>query len=103
MPDGEPVIEAEASHIIPIERQGPDDPRNGLSLCRRHHWAFDRGLFTVTDGLLVRVSVAVQRAERRRFDLEEYGGEAIHRPSRDSCLPEPAALDWHRGNVFRAA
>jgi hypothetical protein len=25
------LIEAEAPHIVPVDRQGPDDPRDGLS------------------------------------------------------------------------
>lgn len=97
------LVEAEAAHIIPISEQGPDDPRNGMSLCRRHHWAFDVGLFTVTDGLLVRVSPAVSRAEQRKFDLEEYDGEPIGRPAREACVPDPQALEWHQARVFRVA
>jgi hypothetical protein len=97
------LVEAQAAHIIPVDKQGPDDPRNGISLCRRHHWAFDVGLFTITDGLLVRVSPAVSRAEQRRFDLEEYDGESIGRPAHESCVPDPNALEWHQERVFRAA
>jgi hypothetical protein len=48
-PENEDIVEAEAAHIIPVKYFGSDDPRNGLSFCRRHHWAFDMGLFTVTD------------------------------------------------------
>jgi HNH endonuclease len=77
-----PLVEAEAGHIIPVQEHGPDDPRNGLSFCRRHHWAFDIGLFTITDSKAVKVSPSVLRAERRRFDLEEYDGE----PPGGSCI-----------------
>ena len=98
-----PLVEAEAAHIIPVHAKGPDDPRNGISLCRRHHWAFDAGLFTVTAGLLVRLSPAVSRAEQHRFDLVEYDGELVARPVRESCEPDPRALEWHQENVFRAA
>ncbi len=101
--DRAPLVEAQAAHIIPVKDKGPDDPRNGLSLCRRHHWAFDSGLFTITDALLVRLSPAVSRAERRKFDLEEYDAEAVTRPVRESCVPEQLALEWHHANVFRAA
>ena len=97
------LVEAEAAHIIPVCESGPDDPRNGMSLCPRHHWAFDAGLFTVTSGLLVRLSPAVARAERRKFDLEEYDGGAIAHPARESCVPDPRALEWHERKVFRAA
>lgn len=97
----EPIIEAEAGHIIPVQCHGPDDPRNGLSFCRRHHWAFDMGLFTVTDSKTVKVSPAVLRAERRRFDLEEYDGEALIGPASEPCRPAEEALHWHQEKIFR--
>ena len=98
-----PLVEAEAAHLIPVHAKGLDDPRNGISLCRRHHWAFDAGLFTVTAGLLVRLSPAVSRAEQHRFDLVEYDGELVAPPVRESCEPDPRALEWHHEKVFRAA
>jgi putative restriction endonuclease len=42
-------VEAEAAHIIGKEARGPDDPRNGLALSRTAHWAFDHGIFTLSD------------------------------------------------------
>ncbi len=97
------LIEADSAHIISVSATGPDDPRNGLSLCRRHHWAFDAGLFTVTDAQTVRVSQSVMRAERRRFDLEEYEGEALVPPVHEICRPHEEALHWHQKKVFRRA
>ena len=38
----------DAAHIIPVDEDGTDDPRNGLILCKNHHAAFDRNLFTVS-------------------------------------------------------
>jgi len=99
--DSETLIEADAAHIISVKYKGPDDPRNGLSLCKRHHWAFDNGLFTVTDALRIKVSPAVQRAERRRFDLEEYEGESLVPPSSEICRPHMDAIHWHQKRVFR--
>jgi hypothetical protein len=99
----ESVVEAEAAHIIPVPSRGPDDPRNGLAFCGRHHWAFDTGLFTITDFGSVKVSPAVQRAERRRFDLEEYDGEALVGPASDSCRPAEEALHWHQNRKFRSS
>jgi HNH endonuclease len=97
------LVEAEAAHIISVNNQGPDDPRNGISLCKRHHWAFDNGLFTVTDALAINVSPAVKRAERRRFDLEEYDGEQLVPPTNQPCRPHERALHWHQERVFRRA
>jgi len=99
----EPLVEAEAAHIISVNAKGTDDPRNGLSLCRRHHWAFDEGLFTVTDGRTVKISPSVLIAERRRFDLEEYEGESIVPPANEICRPSEEALHWHQKRIFRRA
>jgi putative restriction endonuclease len=95
------LVEAEAAHIIPVSEKGPDDPRNALSLCKRHHWAFDKGLFTFSDAREALISPAVRRAERQKFDLEEYEGEAMNPPSSESCRPDPMALAWHRDHTFR--
>ena len=97
----ESLVEAEAAHIISIEESGPDDPRNGLSLCRRHHWAFDSGLFTIKETYEIKVSQSVLQAERRRFDLEEYDGESIISPEHEICRPHEKALQWHQKKVFR--
>lgn len=97
----EPIIEAEAAHIIPVDAKGPDDPRNGLSLCRRHHWSFDKGLFTVTENRDIEVSPSVLQAERQKFDLEEYDGEPIIAPTHKIYQPHEKALYWHKHNVFK--
>ena len=34
----------DAAHIIPDEKNGPNDPRNALILCATHHRAFDEGI-----------------------------------------------------------
>lgn len=46
-PRGEP--EVEGAHIYPRSYNGSDDPRNGIALCRHHHWCFDRGMFAIAD------------------------------------------------------
>ncbi|MBN1274248.1 MAG: HNH endonuclease [Candidatus Aminicenantes bacterium] len=97
----EPLIEAEAAHIIPVDHRGPDDPRNGLSLCKRHHWAFDNGLFTITDARSIKISPALLHAERKRFDLEEYDGEPIISPINEICKPDDQALHWHQQHKYR--
>ena len=46
-PAGNP--EVEAAHIYPKKEGGSDDDRNGLALCKFHHWTFDTGWISVTD------------------------------------------------------
>ncbi len=95
------LCEAEAAHIIPVLEKGPDDIRNALSLCKRHHWAFDSGLFAISDANEALISPAVRRAERQKFDLEEYDGEGIVGPTNPVCRPDTGALSWHREHRFR--
>ncbi len=42
----------QAAHLVPKERQGSDDPRNGLVFCANHHLAFDANLFGIMPGTL---------------------------------------------------
>ncbi len=37
----------EAAHLVPDEKGGSNDPRNGLVLCALHHRAFDAELFAI--------------------------------------------------------
>lgn len=55
-PDGRP--EVEAAHIKPKSEGGPDDIRNGIALCKLHHWAFDNSWLSVTDNYRVEITDA---------------------------------------------
>lgn len=52
-PDGTP--EVEAAHIYPRSENGRDDVRNGIALCRLHHWAFDTGWIEITTDYTISV------------------------------------------------
>jgi len=95
------LVEATAAHIVPKHKNGTDDPRNGLALCRTHHWAFDTGIFTLSDGYTVLLSQAVQRAETHNFGLLDLGGKQVLLPSNEVLRPHPKALTWHRANIWR--
>ncbi|WP_435166745.1 HNH endonuclease [Falsirhodobacter sp. 1013] len=41
--------EVQAAHIHPVERDGTDSVRNGLTLSGTLHWMFDRGLISIAD------------------------------------------------------
>jgi hypothetical protein len=93
--------EAQAAHIVPKNKNGTDDPRNGLTLCRAHHWAFDAGLFTLTTDHAIVVSPLVQRADSRKFEMLSLDGQRMQIPKREVIAPHRAAIEWHQGNVFR--
>ena len=94
--------EAQAAHIVPKRCNGTDDPRNGLSLCRAHHWAFDSGLFSITSEYTILLSPLAQRARSHKFELQTLADKPLLKPQRESVLPHPKAIEWHRENVFRS-
>lgn len=95
------LIEATAAHIIPKHKNGTDDPRNGLSLCRTHHWAFDAGIFALSDDCNILLSTRIQEADSQNFPLQEMDGNPILLPSNEILQPHPDAIRWHRENTWR--
>lgn len=87
----EDLTELQAAHIVAVSEQGPDDPRNGLSLCVRHHWAFDHGVFTLTDDLEVQ---SFLDGADPHGELED--GAGINAPDRERQRPHPFYVRHHR-------
>lgn len=92
-------IEVEAAHIVPKRRSGSDDARNGLAFCKRHHWAFDHGLFTIDDNQKILLPEIVRTIPENRvlLDLE---GNIISSPSAQNLSPHRDALSWHREYIL---
>jgi putative restriction endonuclease len=92
----------DAAHIHPFSSSRNNDPRNGLALCKNAHWAFDNGLWTLTDDY--RVVVAVGRFTEDSPDqkaLMQYHGQPIRIPSDPRIQPDPIHIAWHRKNRFQ--
>ncbi len=83
--------EVEVAHIYPKALDGKDDPRNGICLSRFYHWAFDRGLFTISDDYLIQVHQQVLFAS-----LTRYNGQKINLPKMKLFSPHPIYLQAHR-------
>jgi len=94
------LIEATAAHIVPKYKKGTDDPRNGLALCRTHHWAFDAGIFSLDDDYRVLLSSKAGQAETKNFGLMSLAEQRISLPENGILRPHPEALEWHRSNVM---
>ena len=95
-------VEAEAAHIIGKEAHGPDDPRNGLALSRTAHWAFDRGIFTLSDDYEIRIHDRARGKDQRLNLIFEAEGRQITLPNERFNKPHPEALPWHRERRFGA-
>jgi putative restriction endonuclease len=90
--------ELEAAHIISRSSSGTDDPRNGIGLCRAHHWAFDVGLLGITDAGTVMVThLNILPSNTSLVALHE---RHLIPPSKTQFRPHIEATRWHLKNVF---
>lgn len=94
-----------ASHILPWGKHETErlNVRNGLCLSRLHDAAFDIGLITFDDNLLLRLSRRLKAALPQRAVAESfaaYEGEALQLP-KDAVLPDEKFLAVHYAEVFK--
>jgi putative restriction endonuclease len=85
----------QSAHIYPKRLDGSDDVRNGISLCRRHHWAMDAGWISIADDYRVLVHEDLPDHEDYRF-IAEYESEKIRLPSVAESSPDTRYLREHR-------
>ena len=90
----------DAAHIIPYHELQNDDLRNGLSLCKLHHWAFDQGLISFSNSHRVVVSRELSDQKPTEWMLTELRRKRIQLPNRVQHYPAPDAMAWHREYVF---
>ena len=91
-PAGNP--EVEAAHIYPKREGGSDDVRNGLALCKLHHWAFDTGWLAISDEYEILVKDASDRDGY--YEFKQLEGNSIQLPERDDAEPHRMFLKEHR-------
>ncbi len=85
----------DAAHILPFAKHHNDDPRNGLALCKNHHWGFDAGAFGIGDDYRIITSRQIVEAVPL-----VTAGIIIALPTKSDFVPAVVALRWHRENVF---
>lgn len=89
----------DAAHILPFSQFHNDDVRNGLSLCKLHHWLFDHGLITVDTDYTIQVSKKIDYEYPKKL-VSIFQDQHILLPTEEKNLPSPVALSWHKNNVF---
>jgi putative restriction endonuclease len=92
----------EAAHIRWHQYSGPNTIDNGLSLCRMHHVALDRGALSVTPDGVIEVSPRLDNSAESHQLFGVHSGRNIRRPAEPHQYPAIAACEWHRHEVFRA-
>jgi hypothetical protein len=93
-------VEADGAHIIGKDVRGTDDPRNGIALSRSTHWAFDRGIFRISDQYEIVVNPKIADASADKFPVIEMNRKKIMLPKDEYYWPHPEALAWHKEKVF---
>jgi putative restriction endonuclease len=93
-----PVLEA--SHIRPYASGGAHAVSNGLLLRSDIHRLFDRGYVTVDERYRFVVGARLRNEWDNGRAYYAIEGRTIRLPALDSDRPSPAALDWHRNEVF---
>lgn len=94
----------DAAHIHQFSQSRNNDLRNGIALSKNAHWAFDEGLWSLTDDY--RVILAASRFRETGplpFLLTSFLGKRIHLPKNRDIWPDHRHLDWHRRNKLGIA
>lgn len=92
--DGESATDA--AHIVPFSVSKNDDVRNGISFCKLHHWAFDKGLFSLGEDYQIVVSDLMSDQRPTECRLTELRDKPILLPDRAQLYPAQDAMAWHR-------
>ena len=89
----------DAAHIYQFAKSRNNDPRNGIALSKNAHWAFDEGLWSLTDDYHVIIARdSFRETGPAHFLLSSYDGKRIHLPKDRALWPMKEYLQWHREN-----
>ena len=95
----------DAAHIKPDSEGGPAEERNGLSLCKLHHAAFDRWFFSVRPDYSIEVSPRILKEKdgpMLRHGLKEIHNQRIQLPRSVEYQPDRNFLEY-RYQIFTQA
>lgn len=91
----------DGAHIKPFSIFYDSKVDNGISLCKNHHWAFDKGLFTLNDDYKIIISKNLEEESPNAKPIKEFDSESILLPNSEKYFPRLEAINWHRKNVFK--
>lgn len=89
----------DACHIVPFAVSKDDTVGNGFSLTPTLHRAFDRGLITLNDDYIVRISPDI-REKDSAFGLGQFEGKRMSLPQNAIHFPLLENFAWHRKERF---
>lgn len=93
----------DAAHLIPFSQSHDDDPRNGIALCKNHHWAMDRNLIAPGIDRAWHVLHSLDDRLEGQRDLIVLDGRSILLPHEQRYHPKDAALLWRERELARVS
>lgn len=92
-----------ASHIIPwsVDVSLRMNPKNGICMCVLHDKAFDKGLISLSDNYVLKISTAIKKLHKEpsiQRGFLPYEENRINLP--DRFIPDKKYLEFHRNNIF---
>lgn len=89
----------DACHIIPFSMSNDDTISNGICLSPNLHRAFDRGLLTINEDYIVRISPSVNESNSP-YGIIQFAGKQIDLPKEVKLYPSTQNFSWHRKECF---
>lgn len=91
----------DGAHIKPISLFYDNKIDNGISFCKNHHWAFDRGWFTIDNDYKIIVANDLQEISPNARSMKDFNGDSLFLPNAEQFYPRLDAIQWHRNNIFK--
>lgn len=89
----------DACHLVPFALSKDDTITNGIALSPNLHRAYDRGLITITEDYLVKISPAISENDSP-YSLGQFDGKQILLPKQIHHYPAIENLKWHHRECF---
>ncbi|MDJ0726225.1 MAG: HNH endonuclease [Prochloraceae cyanobacterium] len=86
----------DGAHIKPFSKFYDNRISNGLSLCKNHHWAFDRLWFSLNDDYTIVVSDSLFEDSPSATPMKAFHGKRLFLPKSPHYHPRLDAIAWHR-------
>ncbi|MBV5262341.1 HNH endonuclease [Synechococcus moorigangaii CMS01] len=95
---GQTIVDG--AHIKPFSEFRDDRFDNGLSLCKNHHWAFDRGWFGIDEDYRIIINKNLDEITPNNRAIKDFEGKKIALPNYSFYNPRLDAIEWHYLNTF---
>ena len=91
----------DAARLIPFAECHDDDPRNGIALCKNHHWAMDQKLIAPGADRVWHVLKSIDDRLEGQRELIHLDGRTLLLPQERRYHPKEESLLWRQRELER--